>query len=258
MTKDVMGAIVEQLSHSAVGLIRRVEDKGSEVVGSGVLVRIDKRRGILTAGHVAELFKPESDIGWVRFTSGSRHRTLLNLTDAQTLIFESSSKWTKTDADLAFIFLGPETASSVEARGVFINMELNQEKIEGASPEGRCVDVIFGLVKEYSGKPFIEDGEFVSDMRAVAYAGDIRNKENGLYEVELRESDLQKLPLSFGGVSGGGLWRVYFVEKQGEGEITGIMLAGIASWEQGKTIACQGYERIYQGLVLGVREKLPQ
>jgi hypothetical protein len=228
------------------------------VIGSGVLVNIGGRRGILTAGHVAEVFKPDSDIGWVRFTSGSRHRALLNLADAQTLIFESSSEWTKTDADLAFIFLGPETASSVEARGVFINMERNEKKIEHDPAGQRCVDVIFGLVKEYSGKPFIEGGEFISDMRAVAYAGDIRTKDKGLYEVVLREADLQKLPSHFGGVSGGGLWRVHFVEREGVGEIISTMLAGIAAWAHERTIACQGYERIYQGLVPGVQEKFPQ
>ncbi len=52
MAGDLMDAIIESLSHSAVGLVRRVEGKGSEVIGSGVLAKIEGRRRGPCSGSV--------------------------------------------------------------------------------------------------------------------------------------------------------------------------------------------------------------
>ena len=43
-----------------------------------------------------------------------------------------------------------------------------------------AVDVMFGLVDEYSGEPVIEEGKFVSPMRAVIYRGKMQSDENAL------------------------------------------------------------------------------
>ena len=57
-------------------------------------------------------------------------------------------------------------------------------------------------------------------------------------------------------MSGGGLWRVYFVEDEKKSSVVATMLCGIASWQIDATnIACQGWDRIDQGLVPAVREK---
>jgi hypothetical protein len=57
-------------------------------------------------------------------------------------------------------------------------------------------------------------------------------------------------------MSGGGLWRIYFVENENETKIVAAMLCGIASWQIDATrIACQGWDRIDQMLVPNVREK---
>ena len=258
---DIFDEIIARLSNYSAGLVERVEGAGSSVLGSGVFVSIGGRRGILTAGHVAATYETIADVGLVRFTKGANQRRYLNLADAQNLIFASSDEWTETDADLAFTLLGPDTASSVEARNVFLNMEKNGEKIEATPPsDAKCIDVIFGLVAAYSATPVIENGEFVSDMRAVAYRGNILSKENGLYVFQPAEKNFQNLPDSFGGTSGAGLWRIWYVEKEDSAEIVSFMLAGIASWEDKTTkrIACQGYERIYQGVIPAVQREFPQ
>lgn len=120
---DLFEAIIGDLSNYCLGIVERIEGAGSKVLGSGVLVQVDGRRGILTAGHVAEKFNQRKDIGWVRFIGGPTNRHFLDFSDAQNFIFESSDDWTEDGADLGFSLLGPETAASIEARGVFLNME---------------------------------------------------------------------------------------------------------------------------------------
>ena len=59
--------------------------------------------------------------------------------------------------------------------------------------------------------------------------------------------NLNELPKRFGGMSGGGLWRIYFVEDEKESRIIATMLCGIASWQiDDRKIACQGWDRIDQ------------
>ena len=71
---DIADDLMAILSDSAVGLIKRVDGVGSEVLGSGVLVSLDRRRGLLTAGHVAETYKDKDEIGLIRFAAGNQLR----------------------------------------------------------------------------------------------------------------------------------------------------------------------------------------
>jgi hypothetical protein len=53
-------------------------------------------------------------------------------------------------------------------------------------------------------------------MRGVLHTAHICAQENGLLTVEAMDYNLHDLPKSFGGMSGGGLWRIYFVEDEME------------------------------------------
>jgi hypothetical protein len=58
-------------------------------------------------------------------------------------------------------------------------------------------------------------------------------------------------------MSGGGLWRVYFTEDEKEAKIAGTMLCGVVSWRIDDTqLACQGWDRIDQGLVPAVLKRV--
>jgi hypothetical protein len=262
-THDISDAVLALISNFAVGLVVRREGAGSQVLGSGVLVSIDGHRGILTCGHVAAEYEKLAEIGLTRFLPGTpqgRQKQLLKLDDTQTLILQSSDTFeeSKEVLDLAFTQLSPDAASSVDAHGgVFLNIEKNRAKMEAAaSAEGKHVDAILGLVAEFSEKPFKEGNEFISPMRAVFHPGHVCTQENGLLIMQAMEYNLHKLPKDFGGISGGGLWRIYFVENE-ESKIRATMLCGIASWQiDDRKIACQGWDRIDQGLVPAVREKL--
>jgi len=260
MAHDISRAILSHISNFAVGLVLRKEGAGSEVLGSGVLVSIEGRRGILTCGHVAAAYERLPEIGLIRFVAGGQQRRVLKLDDTQTIILQSSDTFTESKEvlDLAFTQLPPDAAISIEAQGVFLNIEKNRAKIESAAPaEGKHVDAILGLVAEFSQQPFVEGEEFISPMRGVLHSGHICAQEKGLLTVEAMDYNLNELPKSFGGMSGGGLWRIYFVENENESKIIATILCGIASWQiDDRKIACQGWDRIDQALIPTVRKKL--
>jgi hypothetical protein len=67
---DISDEVLARLSNCSVGIVKREEGKGSHVLGSGTLADIDGRRGILTCGHVAELYEKLPEIGLLRFLQG--------------------------------------------------------------------------------------------------------------------------------------------------------------------------------------------
>lgn len=102
-----------------MGLVERVEGAGSKVLGSGVLVFIEGRRGILTCGHVAEQYDKLRGVGLARLIVGTQQRRIVDIADAYHIIVHSSDKWTEGDLDLAFTYLSPEVADSIAAQSVF-------------------------------------------------------------------------------------------------------------------------------------------
>ena len=150
----IADAMLAHISNFAVGFARRVEGAGSQVVGSGTLVTLDGRRGILTAGHVADVYDKLPEIGLVRFVPGGQQRRIIvRQGDARSMVLHSGKSFTESKevADLAFTELSPVTASTIEARGVFLNLEKNRERIEAPPPaEGVHCDAMLGLVAEFS------------------------------------------------------------------------------------------------------------
>lgn len=256
---DISEAVLSYIANFAVGLVIREEGKGSRVLGSGVLATIEGRRGILTCGHVAEVYGKLPEVGLVRFVAGvGQQRRILQLGETQTIILESSNSFEdgKEVLDLAFTVLPPDIASSVEANGVFLNIGKNKGKMEAHAPSrGNHVDAMLGLVAEFSGTPVRQGHEITSPMRGVLHTGHVCAQEKGLLTVKAMDYNLHELPKLFGGMSGGGLWRVYFVEDEHESRIVDAMLCGIVSWQiDDLHLACQGWDRIDQGLVPKVRE----
>jgi hypothetical protein len=210
---------------------------------------------------VAEKYGTLTEIGVIRFVGDAQNqRRTIQLGETQTIIVQSADSFDekKEEIDLAFTVLPPDIASSIEAQNLFLNLEKNRTKMEEwASTKEKHVDAMLGLVDELSEKPFKEGQEIISPMRGVLHSGHVVAAENGLLTMRAMDYNLDKIPNSFGGMSGGGLWRVYFAENEKETKIVGTMLCGIASWQIDDTqLACQGWDRIDQGLVPAVRKNI--
>ncbi len=261
---DALTAKVLCRRHNSASALHVLDDEAAAFFRP--LKRIDEdfgrsgRRGILTCGHVAGAYEKLHEIGLIRFVTGRAQRRLLKLGDTQTIILQSSDTFTESKdvLDLAFTHLPPDAASSIEAQAVFLNIEKNRAKMESGAPaEGKHVDAMLGLVAEFSEQSFVEGKEFINPMRGVLHTGHVCAQENGPLTMEAMDYNLHELPKCFGGMSGGGLWRIYFVENEKESKIIATMLCGVASWQiDDRKIACQGWDRIDQALIPRVRKKL--
>lgn len=261
MALDLTDAVIARLKHHTIGLTyRKSGSLAREVLGSGVLVTIEGRRGVLTCGHVAEKFEKVNDLQLGFFTSDGQSKFPLTADFNQ--ILESGRSFDESEKvlDLAFTLLTPRLAATLDAKsGVFLNAETNRKKMEHlASTRSKFFDVIFGLIAEFSGEPEIEGRNVISNLRAVLYSGRVLPRENGLLHFEPRDRG-ENLPESFGGMSGGGVWRIYYDdEKEGDDALSTAMLCGIASWEKPdkNVVACQGWDRIDQALIPELRKAL--
>lgn len=198
-----------------------------------------------------------------RFIAGTQQRRIVNIADAHHIIVHSADGWTDKDLDLAFTYLSPEVADSIAAQSVFLSIENNRKKVEGGPP-ANChgIDMMFGLVEEYSEEPIKQGRNFISPMRAVIYRGTMHSEEHALLVFQTAEGDPEKLPKSFGGLSGSGMWRIHFTDKgDGTFDIVERALWGLASYQADKednkgVVFGQGWGRIDQSLIPCVRDNL--
>ena len=261
MAHDITDAVLSRLANFTVALVYR-EDGSKErmTLGTGVLVTIGGRRGLLTCGHVADRFEKLKDVGMASFANGRRH--FFDVKFDLNLILASSDSFKDSEnvLDLAFTLFPPALASSIEATdGVFLNIDKNRGKVEAfASTKRSFVDAILGMVKELGGESSVDGEEFTSNLRGSLYTGSSSSKENGLVVFEPTDS-IEKLPKSFGGMSGSGVWRVYYETNGSEASLENVMLCGVVSWQipGEKLIACQGWDRIDQALIPEVCKNLP-
>lgn len=170
--------------------------------------------------------------------------------------------WSNPEAvDLAFVALTPDQVATLKATCVFLNWDLNRDKlIDGEPARDAHVDGVFGLVAEYSGEPVRGDGLVTTPMKGVLTPGHVVARDKGLLTMECMDYNVPELPKCFGGNSGGGLWRLYLkVIESGGYELVQSRLCGIASFQLDHThIMCQGFDRIEQLLVPAIRERFPQ
>jgi hypothetical protein len=83
MPQDVLAEIQNHLADYVVGIIVPAEGGGSRALGSGVLVSIEGRRGLLTCGHVAQQYENLPHVGLAQFIAGKTQRRLAPISDAQ-------------------------------------------------------------------------------------------------------------------------------------------------------------------------------
>jgi hypothetical protein len=98
-------------------------------------------------------------------------------------------------------------------------------------------------------------------LKGVLTSGNLRDLDALIVTLECFKENLSDLPYSFGGTSGGGLWRVYLRRReQGSFEAVHHRLLGIASSEDRGApprIMCQGLGRV-EMMLEGVRRSMSE
>ena len=209
--------IVRDIGLFTVGLLRVSPSRAGErldLIGTGTLVSFARDRYILTASHVwAELLRSErpTNLG-VTLRENIDHASLI---DRDAIVAVGPPRppiWNEWGPDLIFLRVPPEHVGAIEAHRVFHNLMRN--RILGV--EAECIDlrVLMGTPGELAqcmprhadlqitGMFCANDTGRFSPIAAPALIHDF-----DYIDLDM-DVALPGVPQSFGGVSGGGLWRV--------------------------------------------------
>jgi hypothetical protein len=248
MPKDVADAVLDKVKQFNIGFARAGDTPAAK--GSGVLVKHGELHGILTCAHVDDLLrKLKQPVGLVRLNRGlAQQFGMLGMGDVSSYA-AGEKPYDKGEADICLIHLPPHLVGNIKKDCVFLDAERNVPKPE---PED-CSSLIpaysvFGLVEKSTGATTRQGGMATTMLKGVLTSGIPRDVGPLNATLECFKQNLPDLPESFGGTSGGGLWRVY-VRKQDDGSFEAVhhRLIGIASREDGQPpdrIICQGMGRI--------------
>ena len=248
MPEDVAGAVLDKVKHFTIGFGRAGDTPAAK--GTGVLIRHGELHGILTCAHVDKYLRElKQPVGLVRLNRGLAQQ--FGTIDMEEVFSYAAGEepWTKGGEDISFIHLPPQLVGNIAKDCVFLDAEKNFSKPE---PDNRSSLIpaysVFGLVEEFTGATTRQSGMATTLLKGVLTSGVLRDVDALTATLECFKENLPDLPDSFGGTSGGGLWRVY-VRKRDDGSFEAVhhRLIGIASQEDKGSpprITCQGMGRV--------------
>lgn len=231
-SEELRRSIVRDLGSFTISILSLSESKKGEelrLVGTGTLVDAGGSHYILTAAHVwEEILKSSTKVG-ITLAEGIDHRYFI---DVKTFVPSGPPKpetWSELGPDLIFLRIPKEHLGSINARRVFYS---------------RAVDARTDLRVDHievwvlMGTPW-ELGTFTKthadlDIRGFFVNTDPPRVTSGEYDYIDVEADatLPSAPTTFGGVSGGGLWKVLICCDCVTGKIDWARsLEGVAFWQ---------------------------
>lgn len=217
-----------------------------ELAGTGTLVAVGDSHYILTARHVwEEVLRPANKIG-ISLRENLNHKCLMDTDSIVPFGPPKPAKWNEWGPDIVFLRIPPIRVLEIEAFRVFYRLRAEEKPL----PAKECIEagLLIGtphaLGKFTQNHASVEIHGFWSKKQSVFNASDFEYID---LDVELPQPSTAK---SFGGVSGGGVWRVFIYSNPSTGEIdSDAVLQGIAFYEfnvqkgQG-TIRCHGLRSI--------------
>lgn len=248
-------------------------------LGSGTLVQIDGWRGILTAEHVVH--SPRDDLRldytghperFLRTAVGPFAQDLSVTTNALRIV---TTKRDRDDygPDLAFIALpeGSPFLAEVAARKSFYNLTLNAEQRRAAALNKVGFFAMCGFpgVRDFAAPAELGFSETRGLYGYSMLTGPERyERRDGwdYWEIGVSQESANEFQRTFGGVSGGAVWRVvpHRAAEAAEGEeyVGEMTVAGVAFYEMDDQsqprfyVRAHGPDSIYRGLVELVRATL--
>jgi hypothetical protein len=246
-SRKIADATLDKVKQFTIGFGRAGEKPAAK--GSGVLVKQGELMGILTCAHVAtHLRKLKQPVGLVRLNRGPAEQFgILNMQEVNSYV-AGEEPWPVGSEDIALIHLPSHLVGNIAKDCVFLDMDKNFTKPEPDDSTLFEAHSVFGLVERFTGATTWQNRMVSTLLKGVLTSGVLRDVNPLNATLECFAQNLPDLPDSFGGTSGGGLWRVY-VRKQEDGSFEAVhhRLIGIASSEDNGTppqITCQGIGRI--------------
>ncbi len=240
------------------GLSRNNSVENVASLGSGTLASVGLVKGIVTASHVIEALPDDGNIGLILHSHSAR--PLLNMSDAFRLKLGGEASG-KSGPDLGFLRIPLPTFKALNARlSVY---DLIKERKEPAKTT--FFDAAVGIVSELT-EELTSDrvDRRITRFRAIFGPGSSSPAEDrsihDYFDFNVESSTEFTLPTSFGGVSGGAIWRFYTAVKNDVASMTNYKLVGVPYFETVQTdgkiiISCHGTQSIYDALVGAIKKE---
>ena len=244
--------------------------KGKSAVhpmGSGTWVNFGGIEGVLTAAHVLEELLAQEKIGIMCYGTRSTETQSfeIDLTEAEAIRF-GEAPWTRSGPDLGFLRIPSQRLGTIKAIGSFVNAEKHYADMLSGEPASKDrIEIVSGGVAEWVTEAERTTKLLKTSLPGLANVGRIVSVADvGQFDVlrfEPTPVEL-KLPESFKGMSGGGLWRI-FIKKEEDGSFSFVSrrLVGVAFYEavhdEKLEIFCHGPKSIYNQLATAIKKKWP-
>jgi len=236
-------------------------------MGSGTWVNFSGIEGVLTAAHVLEKVLAQETIGVMCYGTRSTETQSfeIDLREVEAVCF-GEAPWTQSGPDLGFLRIPSQRLGTIKAIGSFANAEKHYAEMLRGEPESKDrIEIVSGGVAEWVTESERTTKLLKTNLPGLANVGLIVSIEDvGQFDVlrfEPKPVEL-KLPESFKGMSGGGLWRI-FIKKEDDGSFSFVTrrLVGVAFYEavnDGQMeIFCHGPKSIYNQLATAIKKKWP-
>jgi hypothetical protein len=246
------------IAASTIGLMKYVDRDGQPdalPAGTGTLVSVGEVFGLLTAAHVLSELPLSGPVGIVRFIRMKQENPHLMMSQTDRISFG------RGQSDLAFLRLPEDVVGSLKAGNTFVDLLSRRTAFvedQKSDPYFLC---IAGIIAELT-RPLPEGSQFRVGKGVTAALTSVEidegvEPEEGVVHVRPNIHDSDR-PGSYGGTSGGGLWRCY-VDRDLQ-RAKGVALAGVAFRQSGdrRTISCVGPVPIYGELIDRVLARWPQ
>lgn len=224
---DLLQRVVRNLGGSTVALFAIDYEHGSErlkFTGTGTLSVAGKYHGILTAAHVWEVLRSAARVGITR-TEKIDHRYAIDVATIVPTVFNGAAKWDEFGPDLAFLRIPEKLVGEIEATQVF---EPLQKPPQSLGVESLEFWVLMGTPEQF--------GTFTPTHASVEINGSLVDPQHlpgapDYYDFEVDTSG-DGTPSSYGGFSGGGLWRIHVYSSPLTGQIDWVQrLKGVIFWQ---------------------------
>jgi len=262
LTSELPERFLQRAAHMlhsySTGLVkitfREGEGEHGQLIGSGTFVSVGDCSGILTVQHVVELIDEPREIGLILIEGA--HRPTIDRQHVE--ILEIAKPRVKGEGpDLAFIRLPDQKAREVAHYKHFYNLDFDRDEMLRNPPERHAtVWFVCGIPDEWKSELSSEAGfmqvkSFYGECGAGG-ANRVYTKDGYDYvDSWVEYTEESRLPSTFGGISGGGLWQVlYSGGPPDEVEPMRYILAGVpfaqSPIENGlRSIICHGWRSVY-------------
>jgi hypothetical protein len=246
--------ICDRLRLFTIAFIRTdVRAHESGLLGSGTLVTVGQTFAILTADHVLQVLPRHGRLGILLERTRAPH-TVDTAGCAFVDIARGSSE--AEGPDLGAVLLAPSIGGAIAAKKSFYNLDRQRERMLGDRPhihDGAWVAQ--GFLEERSTIAVDADGRGAT-KRFFHFSGiggpdpPMTNAGFDYFDFPVTDAEARSEPVSWGGMSGGGLWQVPLARQDGEIVLRAPLLSGVVYYQHPTTestcgIRCHGPTSVY-------------